>query len=59
VKGKTSILLYVTAMVLATRTPGVACAIYVAVALMWLIPDRRVESALARAGQRPGSASPD
>ena len=46
VKGKISPVLYFTAVVLAFFVPWAAQAIYVLVALMWLIPDRRIERAL-------------
>ena len=46
VKGKVSIVLYATAISLAFPAPWVACTIYVLVAVMWLIPDRRIERAL-------------
>ncbi|MCG2579023.1 TMEM175 family protein [Dechloromonas sp. XY25] len=46
-KGKASPFLYLTAMVLAFWVPGVAQAIYVAVALIWLVPDRRIERAIS------------
>ena len=46
VKGKISPVLYFTAIVLAFFVPWAAQAIYVFVALMWLIPDRRIERAL-------------
>jgi len=46
-KGIISILLYATAMAAACRRPGFACFIYVLVAVMWLIPDRRIERALS------------
>jgi uncharacterized membrane protein len=42
-KGKLSPVLYVVAIVLAFVNAWMANAIYVAVALMWLIPDRRIE----------------
>ncbi|MDD2898033.1 MAG: TMEM175 family protein [Desulfuromonadaceae bacterium] len=45
-KGKTSPLFYIAAMVSAFWIHWVAQAIYVAVALIWLIPDRRIERAL-------------
>lgn len=44
VKGKLSPLLYVAAIVLAFVNQWFSDAIYVLVALMWLIPDRRIES---------------
>jgi uncharacterized membrane protein len=45
VKGKVSPLLYVGGVVLAHPVRWVALALYVIVALMWLIPDRRIETA--------------
>jgi uncharacterized membrane protein len=44
-KGKMSILLYLAAIALALfARPWMAIALYVAVAVMWLVPDRRIES---------------
>ncbi|HEX5031883.1 MAG TPA: TMEM175 family protein [Candidatus Eisenbacteria bacterium] len=51
-KGKGSILLYVAALGLAFVNPVIARAIYVLVALIWLIPDRRIERALAEHERR-------
>jgi len=45
-KGALSILAYLVAIPLAFVRPWIACAFYVLVALMWLIPDRRIERAL-------------
>lgn len=45
-KGKTSSLLYIAGIALAFVAPVIAYLIYAAVALMWLIPDRRVEQAV-------------
>jgi len=47
-KGKLSPLAYLTAIPLAFVSPWIATAIYTAVALTWLIPDRRIERILAR-----------
>jgi uncharacterized membrane protein len=47
IKGKISPVLYVTAIALSFVSPLVAGIIYVSVAVMWLIPDRRIERALA------------
>ena len=44
VKGKISPVLYTAAIPLAFVSRWISIAIYVAVALMWLIPDRRIES---------------
>jgi uncharacterized membrane protein len=47
-KERTSIALYVGAIVVTFAEPVVSCLIYVVVAVMWLIPDRRIEKALAQ-----------
>ena len=44
VKGKLSPLLYVAAIIMAFVNQWVSDALYVLVALMWLIPDRRIEA---------------
>jgi uncharacterized membrane protein len=46
-KGKVSVLLYVAAIPLSFVEPLLACALYAVVAVMWLVPDRRIESAIA------------
>jgi len=45
-KGKISAFLYAVAVPLAFVHRAIAGAIYIAVALMWLVPDRRIEKAL-------------
>ncbi|NGY06295.1 TMEM175 family protein [Solimonas terrae] len=45
-KGKISPVLYATAIALAFVQRWIADLIYVAVAMMWLVPDRRIESRL-------------
>jgi len=47
-KGKLSPVIYVAAMVAAQFSPRTAEAIFVAAALIWLIPDRRIENVLLR-----------
>jgi uncharacterized membrane protein len=47
VKGKISPVLYILAIIFAFVHPLIADAIYVFVALMWLVPDRRIESRFA------------
>ncbi|MGE5172530.1 MAG: TMEM175 family protein [Betaproteobacteria bacterium] len=47
-KGKVSVVLYVLAIPLAFANAWFSCAIYVAVAIMWLIPDRRIEKIVSR-----------
>ena len=49
-KGKLSPVLYIAAILLAWRSAPVARAIFVVAALIWLIPDRRIENALPRKG---------
>ncbi|HEY5618698.1 MAG TPA: TMEM175 family protein [Vicinamibacterales bacterium] len=45
-KGKISILVYAAAIPLAYVSPWIADAMYLAVALTWLVPDRRIERTL-------------
>jgi uncharacterized membrane protein len=45
-KGKLSPILYAAAVLLAFWRPWIAQALYVFVALLWLIPDRRIEKIL-------------
>jgi len=46
IKGKLSPLLYATGIGLSFVYPWASIALYVLVALMWLIPDRRIENAI-------------
>jgi uncharacterized membrane protein len=50
-KGKVSPLLYVAGIASAFRSPLLAQAVYLLVALLWFIPDRRIENTLI-AGKR-------
>jgi uncharacterized membrane protein len=43
-KGRLSFLIYVAAIPLAFLRPWIAIALYVVVALLWFVPDRRIES---------------
>ena len=45
-KGRGALVIYTVAVAIAFWSPLIAGLLYVAVALMWLIPDRRVERAL-------------
>jgi len=47
-KGTISIVIYLIAVLLATVNSWAACALYVLVAIIWLIPDRRIERTLAQ-----------
>ncbi len=50
-KGKLSPALYLAAIPLAFVSPWIANGLYVSVALLWLIPDRRIERALKKREQ--------
>ena len=47
-KGKISVVIYVIAIPLAFASTWISGGLYVLVAIMWLIPDRRIERTLAR-----------
>src|SRR5438128_2215912 len=47
-KGKISLALYAIAIPLAFRLPALSTALYVIVALIWLVPDRRIEMRLSQ-----------
>jgi uncharacterized membrane protein len=49
VKGKISPVLYAAAIGLAFVYPWISVAIYALVALMWLVPDRRIENLIGKA----------
>jgi uncharacterized membrane protein len=53
-KGKTSPLLYAIAIAVAFVHPWMAGALYVAGALIWLVPDRRIERGVSHAGTEVG-----
>jgi len=43
-KGRLSLILYLSGIALAFVRPWIAILIYVTVAVMWLVPDTRIES---------------
>jgi uncharacterized membrane protein len=47
-KGKVSVVIYAVAIPLAFDNAWIACALYVLVAVIWLIPDRRIEKTLGQ-----------
>jgi len=47
-KGKMSPVLYALAILSTLIHPWIACGLYAGVALMWLVPDRRIERVVAR-----------
>ena len=48
-KGIASVVLYLAAVAVALVAPLVSCGIYILVAIIWLVPDRRIERALEAA----------
>ena len=50
-KGKVSVVIWAVAILVSFVTPLLACALYVLVAIIWFIPDRRIERALAEVHQ--------
>ncbi|RIX27754.1 TMEM175 family protein [Amnibacterium setariae] len=60
VKGKLSAPLYLVGVLLSLVNPALGIGVYVLVALIWLVPDRRVERQLAHdAATAPGTSSAD
>jgi uncharacterized membrane protein len=57
-KGYLSLALYTLAVVLAFFVPVASCALYVAVAIIWLVPDRRIERKLATSPAAPRESPP-
>ena len=51
-KGKASLALYLASIPLAFVNTWISIAIYVIVALIWLVPDKRIEHSLAHSGTR-------
>jgi uncharacterized membrane protein len=45
-KGKISLVIYAAAILAALVAPWLSCALYVLVAIMWIVPDRRIEKRL-------------
>ena len=45
-KGQVAVVAYAASLALAFVNPLISCAIYIGVALMWLIPDQRIERVL-------------
>ena len=54
IKGKISLILYVAGIVLAFVSPWISIAIYALVAVMWLVPDRRIASTSVASSSRAG-----
>jgi uncharacterized membrane protein len=45
-KGKASLIIYCSAILLSFVNPRISLGLYVCVAIMWFVPDRRIENAL-------------
>ena len=56
-KGLASRLMYMAAVVAAFWQPWIAWALYVAVALLWFVPDRRIERVLVEEEGAEGGSS--
>jgi uncharacterized membrane protein len=52
-KGKLSPVLYAVGIAATPRAAWIAQALYAAVAVIWLVPDRRIEGAIERSGLEP------
>jgi uncharacterized membrane protein len=50
IKGKVSPVLYLAGIVAAFFVPWLALALYTALAVMWLVPDRRIANAIVADG---------
>ena len=50
-KGKVSVVIWAVAILISFLTSLLACALYVVVAIIWFVPDRRIERALAEEGR--------
>jgi uncharacterized membrane protein len=48
IKGKVSLVVYTVAIPVALVNAWLACFLYVVVAIMWLVPDRRIEEAVTK-----------
>jgi uncharacterized membrane protein len=46
-KGEISLVIYAVAIAVSFKSPPIACGLYVLVAVIWLIPDRRIEAVLS------------
>jgi len=58
-KGRLSIVLYITGFVLSWFNAGIGFLVYAAVAVMWLVPDRRIEDEVTEEIKQQKAASSD
>lgn len=47
-KGKLSLVIYLTGVALSSFNSWLACALYMLVSIIWLVPDRRIEKTLSK-----------
>jgi uncharacterized membrane protein len=52
-KGKASLAMYAAAIPLALVSPALSGSLYVLVAILWLLPDRRIERSVAKRSRTP------
>ena len=52
-KGRLSIMTYLAAVALAFVEPMISCSLYALIAVVWLVPDRRIETTLAHQDEKP------
>jgi uncharacterized membrane protein len=56
-KGVLSMVIYAVAIPLTILSRWIAVSLYVVVAIMWLVPDRRVQSLLEQRSAQAGNAA--
>jgi uncharacterized membrane protein len=57
VKARTSLAFYVAAIALSFISSWIACGLYVLVAILWLVPDRRIEQVVGDPGEGKSAGS--
>jgi len=50
-KGKVSLIIYLAGILLAFFAPWISIVLYVCVAIMWIVPDKRIEKMIGRVGE--------
>jgi TMEM175 potassium channel family protein len=57
VKARTSLAFYAAAIALSFISSWIACGLYVLVAILWLVPDRRIEQVVGDPGEGKSAGS--
>jgi len=52
IKGKISLVVYLTAIPIAFYSTWISGALYISIAILWLVPDKRIEHAMSKAEQK-------